>query len=107
RQPRGPRRHDEDRQRLRGAPVTDRLDRDRLIEEAVEAAGTDDFGADTWQEGLDVLLALRDEAQLNELGVEVAVSDVVGYLTARAGITAYRQAHPEVAEAPIEHPIVI
>lgn len=86
----------------------ERLDRDRLVEEALAKAGADDLGADTWQEGLDRLLAsLHDEARLHELGVEVAAGAVVDYLSARAGITAYRAEHPELDERRIERPIFI
>ncbi|WP_426574420.1 sulfotransferase family protein [Aquihabitans sp. McL0605] len=86
----------------------ERFDRDRLAAEAIELAGSDDFGAPTWQEGLDVLLdGLANEAQLSDLGVEVAAMGVTDYLTTRLGITAYRAAHPEVAEGPVDHPIFI
>jgi hypothetical protein len=86
----------------------ERLDRDRLVEEALATAGSDDLGADTWQEGLDRLLAgLHEEARLHELGVEVAAGAVVGYLANRAGIEAHRAQHPELDERRIERPIFI
>ena len=86
----------------------DRLDADRLVAEAVALAGVDDFGEDTWQEGLDVLVAsLRTEARLHELGVEIAAGDVVAYLANRLAITAWRADHPEIATGAIESPIVI
>ena len=86
----------------------ERLDRDRLVAEAIDRAGSDDLGADTWQEGLDRLLAaLHEEAQLHDLGVEVAAGAIVDYLANRAGITAYRTAHPEVAGRAIDRPIFI
>ncbi|MCU1370670.1 MAG: hypothetical protein JWO77_1864 [Ilumatobacteraceae bacterium] len=88
--------------------TTDRFHRDRLLAEAVAIAGSDDLGDDTWQEGLDVLLdGLAGEAQLHELGVEIAAGGVVEYLANRAGITAWRTAHPEIAEGTVEHPIFI
>jgi hypothetical protein len=88
--------------------TTDRFDRDRLADEAVGATGYDDFGDDTWQEGLDQLLAsFRDEARLHELGVEIAAGDVVGYLSNRLAINAWRAEHPEVADEAIERPLVI
>lgn len=86
----------------------ERFDRDRLLAEAVAIAGSDDLGEDTWQEGLDVLLdGFANEAQLHELGVEIAAGGVVEYLANRAGITAWRADHPEIAEGTIEHPIFI
>jgi hypothetical protein len=86
----------------------ERLDRDRLVAEAVDRAGADDFGEPTWQEGLDILLDdLRSEGRLHELGVEVVATDVVNNLANRLGILAWRRAHPEVADGPVDHPIVI
>ena len=88
--------------------AADRLRRDRLVEEAVGAAGSDDFGEDTWQEGLDRLLASQvEEARLNEVGVEMAAGEAAGYLTNRLGITTWRRDHPEVAEGVVVRPIVI
>ncbi len=88
--------------------TAERLDRDRLLEEAVAAAGADDLGEDTWQEGLDrVLDGLVHEARLHELGTEIAADDVRGYLVNRLAVTAWRRAHPEVADGAVERPIVI
>jgi hypothetical protein len=90
------------------ATLRDRFDRDRLVAEAVAIAGSDDLGEPTWQEGLDVLLdGFIREARLHELGVEIAAGGVVDYLANRATITAWRAAHPPVAEGTIEHPIFI
>lgn len=87
---------------------TERLDRDRLVAEAIEQTGETDLGAPTWDEGLNILLdALRNEARLNELGVEIAVSEITAYLSNRLAITAWRHDHPEVADGIIERPIII
>ena len=76
--------------------------------EAIALAGTDDFGEPSWQEGLDALLdGLQNEARLHELGVEIAAGGVVEYLATRAGITAWRAEHPEVATGTVDHPIFI
>ena len=86
----------------------DRFNRERLVEEAVERSGADDFGEPTWQEGLDILLdGFTSEARLNDIGVEIAAADVVNQLAIRLGITAWRRDHPEVADIGIDHPIVI
>lgn len=82
--------------------------RDRLIAAAVEAAGSDDFGADTWREGLDIYLeSLRESARLNEIGVGVADDGIVGDLATRLRIEAWRKEHPAVAEQEIRQPIII
>ncbi len=68
---------------------TDRFDRDQLIAQAIETTGEDDFGEGSWQEGLDVFLdSLVNEARLNDLGVEIATSDVSGYLGSRLAVNA-------------------
>ena len=48
-----------------------------------------------------------EEAQLHELGVEIAASGVVEYLVNRLGIVAYRRENPEVAEATVDQPVFI
>ena len=88
--------------------ATERLRRDRLLEEAVAAAGHDDFGDPTWQEGLERLLdGFLEEARLHEIGVEVAATDVVAHLTNRLSVVAWRAEHPEVADGRVDRPIVI
>jgi Sulfotransferase family len=84
------------------------LDRDQLVQAAIDLAGADAFGEPTWQEGLDRLLdAWHDEARLNAVGIEVARAEVVGTLATRLSILAWRSAHPEIARGPIVQPIVI
>jgi hypothetical protein len=82
--------------------------RDRLVAAAIEAAGSDDFGADSWREGLDLYLAsLAESARLNEVGVGVAEDGIVGDLANRLRIEAWRKSHPAVAEQEIRRPIII
>lgn len=82
--------------------------RDRLVDAAIDAAGADDFGADTWQEGLDLLLAdLAESADLNEIGIGVAEDGIVGDLANRLRIEAWRKQHPAVAAQEVRRPIVI
>jgi hypothetical protein len=86
----------------------ERLDRDRLLEEAVATAGSDDLGEPTWQDGLDRLLdGFQEEARLHEIGVEVAATDVLSHLTNRLGVVAWRAEHPDVAGGAVVQPIVI
>jgi hypothetical protein len=86
-----------------------RFDIDTLVAQACEAAGSDDFGEpDGWRDGLARLTdGLVNEAHLSDLGVEIAVMDIVGPLTNRLRITQWRKEHPELATAPIERPIFI
>src|SRR4051812_22754353 len=84
------------------------FDRENLVATAVAEAGSDDFGEDTWQEGLDRLLDdLAAEARLHELGVDVVAAEMVDYLAIRLGIVEHRKEHPQLREQPITRPIVI
>jgi hypothetical protein len=86
----------------------DRFNPDRLVAEAVERSGADDFGEPTWQEGFDLLLeGFQSESRLHEVGVEVAAGDIVNHLTNRLGIIDWRKEHPEIADVGIDQPIVI
>jgi hypothetical protein len=89
--------------------VAARLDPDRLIEEACEQAGCDDFGDDDgWRDGLSLLVdGLVREADLTPLGVEIAANDVVMPLKNRLQVMAWRNAHRDVARERIERPIII
>jgi hypothetical protein len=85
-----------------------RFERSALVGEAVARTGEEDFGEPSWQEGLDILLdGFRDEARLNDLGVEIAAGGIVDYLATRLAINAWRRDHPEVAGGTVERPIVI
>jgi hypothetical protein len=82
--------------------------RDRLVEAALAATGLDDFGADTWQEGLDLLLeSVAATAKLNEIGVGVVEDGVVTDLSNRLRIEDWRKTHPEVAANEVLRPIII
>jgi hypothetical protein len=79
---------------------------EQLIETATERAGSDDFGLDTWREGLDVLVrALNEEALLNELGVAVFTDQLVGNLVNRLEIEEWYARHPEIGEQEIVAPL--
>ena len=87
----------------------ERFQPDRLVEQACELAGSDDFGDDdTWRDGLARLCdGLVSEARLNELGVEIAVLDIVRPLTSRLQIVKWRKENPAVAAQPVTRPIFI
>jgi hypothetical protein len=89
--------------------MSDRLDPDALIAAACDIAGSDDFGEpDGWRDNLALLTeGLATEAHLNDLGVEIAVLDIVNPLANRLRITQWRKDNPAVATAPVERPIFI
>jgi hypothetical protein len=77
-----------------------------LVDVACERAGSDDFGADTWQEGLEVLVAsLTAEAGLNEIGLAAMTDQIVGNLTNRLKVEQCYAAHPEIDDEQIVAPL--
>jgi Sulfotransferase family len=88
--------------------LQERFDPERLIATACEETGSDDFGDDGWQPGLQRLAdGLVNEARLSAIGVEIAYLDMMRALKNRLDVIAWRKAHPEIAEQPITAPIVI
>jgi hypothetical protein len=79
---------------------------EQLIESAVERAGSEDFGGDSWREGLDVLVnSLTTESALNELGESVMIDQIVGLLVNRLQVEQWYAQHPEINEQEIVAPL--
>ena len=79
---------------------------DALVERAVDRVGSDDFGADTWQQGLEVLVhSFNEEATLNELGEQVVGDQIVGFLANRLEVERWYRERPEIDEGRIESPL--
>ena len=79
---------------------------DELVEEACARAGSDDFGPETWREGLEVLTrALSREGCLNELGRHVYSDQIVGYLVNRLEVEKWYGLHPEIDDERIVAPL--
>ncbi|MCP5068714.1 MAG: sulfotransferase [bacterium] len=79
-----------------------------LHEEAVGAAGYDDFGDPSYLEGLRVLLDAYDrEARFSELGRDMARATVVETLRKRLVAERAWRDQPELLDHEIERPIVI
>jgi hypothetical protein len=84
------------------------LDAGAIAASAEAATGLSDYAGDEWQEGLERLVAaLRDEAALNDLGREIVVPELSGYLETRLRIVEHRRTHPSIADAVVVPPIVI
>ena len=82
------------------------MDVDQLVATACERAGLDDFGSDTWHEGLEVLVrSLNTEAALNDLGVAAMTDQVVGYLVNRLQIEQCYAKYPEIEDQEIVAPL--
>ena len=79
---------------------------DQLVEAAIARAGSDDFGGDTWREGLEVLVdSLIAESALNELGESVMIDQILGLLVNRLEVEQWYARHPEIDEQEIVAPL--
>jgi hypothetical protein len=77
-----------------------------LIDTACSRTGLDDFGAETWREGLEVLVkSTNEEARLSEMGDEVVGEQYVGYLANRLEVEDWYRRHPEIDEQEIVEPL--
>lgn len=85
------------------------MNADTLLAAASEqAGGLDDFGDPSFREPLERFLAsARTEAGLSPQGVETLVQDTVRLLVNRLLLQADLTAHPEIADEPVDDPIVI
>ena len=82
------------------------MDIDQLVTTACERAGSDDFGSDTWREGLEILVhSLNTEAALNEMGVAGMTDQIVGYLVNRLHVEQCYANDPEINDQQIVAPL--
>jgi hypothetical protein len=80
---------------------------DKLVAEARRRTGLSDFGPDTWQEGLGVLVrALNEEAALTRQGEDTLAERIVEQLVQRLRFERSWAEHPEVANEQIVSPVV-
>ena len=88
---------------MAAAPAGDQ----ELIETAVAQAGLDDFGGDSFREGLTQLTSsLREEGRLNETGEAVIYPRLVSHLVTRLQVEDWYAQHPETDHAPILSPLI-
>lgn len=80
---------------------------DESLEAAVAKTGLDDFGDDSFREGLEVLMtALRDEARLNARGEGFIYPRILGYLAQRLQVEDWYRRHPDIDDVPIKAPLI-
>jgi len=85
-----------------------RLDADELVAEACAAAALEDFGPDTFREGLAVYCeSVSAEARLNEVGEMGVRGNVVANLVNRLRVVDYLERNPDVAAERIDAPLVV
>lgn len=77
-----------------------------LAELAKAQAGLEDFGDDSFREGLEILVrALNEEARLNGLGERVLRERILLYLQQRLQVEDWYRRHPEIDEEVIHAPL--
>ena len=93
---------------LAGYGATLQLDPAALLDAARARTGLADFGDPAFRERLEILCtALQTEAGLSDTGVAVVFEQLVGNLINRLRLQALVTEHPEIADIPIERPIII
>ena len=78
-----------------------------LMDQARRATGLDNFGADSFREGLEILVASADaEARFNDRGRVGFDNSVVGLLSDRLQIEDWYARHPEIDEQEVAAPLI-
>lgn len=73
-----------------------------LVAASVAQTGLDDFGDDSFREGLEILVrSLREEARLNSAGEAYLCGRITGHLAQRLQVEHWYRQHPETDDVPI------
>jgi hypothetical protein len=81
---------------------------DELMAEARGLAQLEDFGSDSFLEGLTVYCeSVSTEAKLNDLGETAIRGNIVGTLVNRLRVVDWSRQHPEVAGERIDAPLIV
>ena len=89
-------------------PSHGRLNADALVSKAQESAKLDDFGADGWQEGFEILVdSINDEGNLSQLGRMIMGGLLDTTLQLRLRVVDWANSHPEVAQERVTAPIIV
>jgi len=84
------------------------LDAESLLQAASDRTGLDDFGADTYRQGLDRLIdGLRTEARVNEIAEAITPEMLTSYLVNRLEVIDWHGRHPEMGKADVRPPVVM
>ena len=78
------------------------LGHEDLMDAAVAQTGLDDFGNDSFREGLEILVrSLREEARLNSAGEAFVCERIARHLAQRLQVEHWYRQHPETDDVPI------
>lgn len=76
--------------------------------QARDMTGLEDFGSDSFREGLTMYCeSTSEEAQLNDIGAMAIPGTVTSSLANRLRVVDWAQRHPEVAQETIDSPIIV
>lgn len=78
-----------------------------LVDEAVERTALSDFGPPGWRDGLDVLLASADDANLSELGTSLFVSWIRDRLRRRLLLVDWLASHADECAGDVPQPLFV
>src|SRR2546429_7236328 len=78
-----------------------------LVGRACERAGLDDLGPDSWREGLTILVESIESTGVATTGRDDLYRQFVDALCNRLRVVDHLKQHPEIADGPIERPLVI
>jgi hypothetical protein len=80
---------------------------DELMDAARAQTGLDDFGEDSFREGLDRLVrSLREEATLSDMGQVVLPYLITNQLAQRLQVEDWYRRHPEIDDGTVEAPLI-
>lgn len=80
---------------------------DQVLGEARAQTGLKDFGAESFRDGLAILLSALDrEARLNDRGQAFLRQRIVGYLAQRLQVEDWYRRHPEIDDVPLVQPVI-
>lgn len=78
---------------------------EQMLEKARSKSGLEDFGADSFREGLEVLVeSIEREARLNAVGERAVWRQLTTFLVNRLEIEEIYKRHPEIEEQEVEAP---
>ena len=78
-----------------------------LLDAASAKTGLDDFGDNSFREGLEILVrSFQEEAALNAVGESFIYPRIVGHLGQRLQIEDWYRRHPEIAEVELGRPLI-
>jgi hypothetical protein len=87
------------------------LNADAMVQTAINEVGLDDFGGESYREGLDVLVndynAGLAKGWMNQNGRDMTARDSVHYLSRRLLVTDYLKRHSELTQAKVERPVFV